>query len=295
MGAVAPRPLPTYPAGFPPEIVEGIERAAGRGVLCNRPYNGLDVLRDFGPEQLETGDLILYTSQDSVLQIAAHVDVLACETLHEVCAAIRDDVMVGEHAVGRVIARPFAGAPPEFERCPGRRDFAVAPPGPTYLEALHRAGQPVHAVGKIADFFAGRGIDEAHAGPTSAAALEATTALVEDLDAGFAFVNLVDTDQVHGHRKDVEGFHAALREVDAAVAGWRERLGEGDLLVLTADHGCDVTHAGTDHTREHVPLLAAFAGDGGRRHEGPMADVGASVLAWLTGEDAGDLPGTPFV
>ena len=294
MGAVTPAPLPTYPHGFPEEVLDRVRAASGRGVLCNRPYDGVAALADFGPHHLATGDLILYTSQDSVLQIAAHVDVLPCLELHAICAAVRE-AMTGEHAVGRVIARPFAGEPPGFERCPGRRDFTLPPPGPTYLEALRQAEQPVHAVGKIADFFAGRGIDVAHPGPTSAAALGATRELLLSLDRGLAFVNLIDTDQVHGHRKDVVGFHASLQEVDAAVAHWRELLRPEDLLVLTADHGVDVTHAGTDHTREHVPLLASFPGDGGRRHDGPMADVGASVLAWLTGQEEPDLPGRPFV
>jgi phosphopentomutase len=293
MGAAAPAPMPTYPQGFPPDVLDRLSEVTGRAFLCNRPYNGLDALEHFGAAHLETGKLILYTSQDSVLQVAAHDEVLSCEDLHAACARIRE-VMIGKHAVGRVIARPFTGAPGAFARTAGRRDLTVPPPAPTHLETVHAAGLPVHAVGKVADFFAGKGIDAAHPGPDNAEALAATDRLVDGLDAGFAFVNLVDTDQVHGHRKDVEGFHRALREVDAAVARWCAALGAEDLLVLTADHGCDVTHAGTDHTREHVPLLAAFAGHGGRRHDGPMADVGASVAAWLLGAPDPSLPGTPF-
>jgi phosphopentomutase len=205
------------------------------------------------------------------------------------------ELMGGEHAVGRVIARPFDGERGAFERTSRRRDFALPPPAPSHLDALQDASVPVHAVGKVAQLFAGRGIDAAHPGATNAEALAQTTELLERLDAGFVFTNLIETDQVYGHRKDVDGFHAALREIDAAVARWLALLGDDDLLVLTADHGCDPLHAGTDHTREHAPLLASFRGHGGRRHDGPLADVGASVLHWLTGRDAPDLPGTSFV
>jgi phosphopentomutase len=294
MGAIAPAPLPTYPDGFPDEVVRALERATGRRLLCNRPYNGIAVIDDFGAEHLRDGALIVYTSADSVLQIAAHVDRVAERELHEICAAARA-VMRGEHGVGRVIARPFSGEPGAFRRTEGRRDFSVPPPGRTYLRELQEAGVPVHAVGKVADLFAGEGIDEAHPGATNARALAETTRLVDELEHGLAFVNLVETDQVYGHRKDVEGFHRALREIDGAVGRWVAALGPGDLLVVTADHGCDPAAAHSDHTREYVPLLARFDGDGGRRHDGALADVGASVLRWLTGRDARELPGTPFV
>jgi len=295
MGVVAARPSPTYPDGFPTEIVCEIERIAGRPVLCNAPSDGLAAIEDHGERALREGALIVYTSQDSVLQIAAHEDAVPAAELHAVCARVRE-LMRGEHAVGRVIARPFAGggdAP--FERTPRRRDFALPPPSPSYLDALQAAGVPVHAVGKVAQLFAGRGIDETHPGATNAEALAQTSALLEALDAGLVFTNLIETDQVYGHRKDVAGFHAALREIDAAVARWLELLCDDDLLILTADHGCDPLHPGTDHTREHAPLLADFPVHGGRRHDGPLADVGASVLRWLTGRDAPDLPGRSFV
>jgi phosphopentomutase len=203
--------------------------------------------------------------------------------------------MTGDDAIGRVIARPFRGRPGAFERTTGRRDFAVPPPGPTYLDALRSGGVPVHAVGKVADLFAGRGIDAAHAGTTNEQALAATTGLLRDLDRGLIFTNLIETDQRYGHRHDAAGFHEALRTIDAAVGGWLGLLGPADLLVLTADHGVDPTAGHTDHTREHVPLLAVFAGQDGRRHDGPMADVGASVLRWLAGAQAPELPGTAFV
>jgi phosphopentomutase len=295
MGVITPVALRTYPDGFPPDIVDALRDATGRGVLCNRPYSGVQVIDDFGEQHLETGDLIVYTSADSVLQIAAHEAEVPLAELYAACAAARE-IMTGEHAVGRVIARPFRGKPGAFGRTDGRRDFALDPPGRSYLQELQADGVPVHTVGKIGQVFNGVGVDRQHKGATNAAALEATDRLIGELDAGFVFANLVETDQVFGHRNDVEGFHGALREIDAAVGSWLERLDpERDLLVLTADHGCDPTHPGTDHTREHVPLLARFAGDGGRRHDGPFADAGASVLRWLTGRGAPGLPGEPFV
>jgi phosphopentomutase len=214
--------------------------------------------------------------------------------LYAVCEAARE-VMDGEHTVGRVIARPFEGSPGAWVRREGRRDYAAPPPGRSYLEELQDAGVAVHAVGKVRDLFAGVGISEKHPGATNAKGIAATTALLEQLDGGLIFVNLVETDQVYGHRHDVEGFHTALREIDAAVSGWLELLGPDDLLVLTADHGVDPDAPHTDHTREYAPLLASFQGDGGRRHDGPLADVGASVLRWLTGRDAPELPGEPFL
>jgi phosphopentomutase len=294
MGVVAPAPLPTFPGGFPPEIVERIVAATGRGVLCNAKANGVEAILGWGEQHLVTGDLIVYTSVDSVLQIAAHVDVVAPEELYAACAAVRE-AMSGADAVGRVIARPFQGAPGSFTRTHGRRDFSVAPPGRSYLEEVRDAGVPVHGVGKVAQLFAGVGLDHSHPGPVNAAAIEATTALLRELDAGLVFTNLVETDQVYGHRKDVAGFHRALREIDSAVATWLDLLRDGDLLVLCADHGCDVTTPGTDHTREHAPLLAVFDGHGGRRHDGALPDVGASCLRWLTGRDAAGLSGEPFV
>ncbi len=294
MGAIAPAPLPTYPAGFPDGVMRALEAATGRRFICNRPYNGIAAIDDFGAEHLRDGPLILYTSQDSVLQIAAHVSLLGEDELHEVCAAARA-VMTGEHAVGRIIARPFAGEPGAFARTEGRHDFSVPPPGRTYLDELSAAGVPVHAVGKVADLFAGRGISAAHAGATNERALRETTRLVRELEAGLVFTNLVETDQVYGHRKDVYGFHAALRAIDASVGEWLGALRPGDMLVVTADHGCDPAAAHSDHTREHVPLLACFDGHGGRRHDGALADVGASVLQWLAAADAPALPGTSFV
>jgi phosphopentomutase len=295
MGVVTPVPLRTYPDGFPDDVIEQLHDATGRGILCNRPYSGTQVIEDYGERHMETGDLIVYTSADSVLQIAAHVDVVPPAELYAACAAARE-IMSGEHAVGRVIARPFGGAPGAFERTQGRKDLALTPPGRSYMQELQAAGVPVHTVGKVGQVFARVGVDHEHPGATNAAAMASTAELIDGLEGGLVFTNLVETDQVYGHRGDVEGFHRALQAIDAEVGRWLERLDpERDMLVLTADHGCDPTTPGTDHTREHAPLLARFDGDGGRRHDGPLADVGASVLRWLAHRDAAELPGTSFV
>ncbi|MCW2983731.1 MAG: phosphopentomutase [Conexibacter sp.] len=293
MGAITPAPLPTYPDGFSPEIVARLEAATGQTFCCNKPYSGTEVIDDFGEHHLRTGELILYTSADSVLQVAAHEDVLGEADLHALCATIRG-LMTGPDAVGRVIARPFTGTPGAFRRTTGRRDFSVDPPSRTYLDELQADGVPVHAVGKVHDLFAGHGIDEAHQGKTNEQALDATTALLRDLDRGLIFTNLVETDQLYGHRHDAEGFARALHEIDAAVGLWRALLGPDDLLILTADHGVDPLATHTDHTREHVPLLALSEQSDGHRHDGPMSDVGATVLEWLTGREVAELPGASF-
>jgi phosphopentomutase len=304
MGAVLEKPMPTYPQGFPPEVLARLVRAIGREVICNRPYNGIAAIEDFGAEHLRTGALILYTSQDSVLQLAAHVEVLSPQELYRACEAARAE-MSGEHAVGRVIARPFAGVEGRFARTEGRRDFALRPPGRTYLEELVDAGVEVHGVGKIRDLFAGVGLTHSHAGASNQQALESVDELLAQLGQGLVFVNLIETDQIYGHRKDVHGFAAALGELDAHVARRLETLREGDLLILTADHGVDPSHAGTDHTREYAPLLAitgemvrrraAGGRYGGARHDGPLADVGATALRWLAGTEARELPGDSFI
>ena len=292
MGVAAPR-APVYPDGFPSEVIEPFTEATGRAVLCNAPREGLRAIDEFGEEHLETGALIVYTSQDSVFQVAAHVDVVSQEELYRYCGAARV-LLQGDHAVGRVIARPFRGSPGAFERTSGRHDYALDPPGRTYLDELTDRGCAVHAVGKVGQVFNGRGITADHSAPDNATGIDVTERLLGELDEGLVFTNLVDTDQVFGHRKDTAGFHAALRDIDAAVARWVEAMRPGDMLVLTADHGCDPAHPGSDHTREFAPLLATFDGHDGRRADGLLADVGASVLLWLTGERA-ELPGEPFL
>jgi phosphopentomutase len=304
MGVVAERALPTYPQGFPAELIARLQEACAHALICNRPDNGLAAIEQFGAEHLAGGALIVYTSQDSVLQLAAHVDRVPVEELYRACAAARA-VMSGEHAVGRVIARPFTGEPGAFVRTEGRRDFALVPPARSYLQELQDRGVEVHAVGKIDDLFAGVGVSVAHAGATNARALDTAEELVAGLHGGFVLVNLIETDQLYGHRKDAAGFAGALGEIDARVGRMLAGLREGDLLIVTADHGVDLSHPGTDHTREYAPLLAvsgemltrrgAGGALGGARHDGPLADVGATVLRWLTGDEGEGLPGTAFI
>jgi phosphopentomutase len=276
----------------------------GHEVIGNRPYNGIAAIEQLGSEHLRTGALILYTSQDSVLQLAAHVERVPAEELYRACAAARA-AMTGEHGVGRVIARPFTGEEGAFRRTEGRRDFAVRPPRASYLQALESAGVEVHGVGKVQDLFAGVGVTRSHPGASNEQALDSVDALLAELEGGLVFANLIETDQVYGHRKDAPGFADALRAFDRRLANLLSRMRDGDLLVVTADHGVDPAHPGTDHTREYAPLLALTGemarrmavGEGlqGWRHDGPLADVGASVLRWLTGRHDGELPGRAFI
>jgi phosphopentomutase len=286
MGVVSEEAPPVYPEGFPPALVERLAEVAGRGLVGGDPAEGLAVLERHGAHHLRTGELILYTSQDSVLQLAAHVDRVAPDELYAICERVR-----GITDVGRVIARPFAGSPGAFARTDGRRDYALEPPRRSYLDALSDAGVATHAVGKVADLFAGRGVADRHPASNNAQAIAHVTRLLAGLDGGFVFANLIDTDQVHGHRKDVEGFHRALRAIDGATADWLELLREGDVLILTADHGVDPAAAHSDHTREHVPLLALGVPPG--RHDGALSDVGATVHELLVGGET-DLPGESF-
>jgi phosphopentomutase len=304
MGVTLEHALPTYPDGFPEEVIAALVDAMGHQIICNRPYNGIAAIEDFGAEHLRSGALILYTSQDSVLQLAAHVERVPPAELYRACMAARA-ILQGEHAVGRVIARPFEGPEGAFRRTRGRRDFAVPPPARSYLDELQSAGVAVHGVGKISDLFAGVGITRSHPGATNAQALQSVAALLSELEQGFVFANLIETDQVYGHRKDAQGFASALEAIDAELARLLEGLGEGDLLIVTADHGVDPAHPGTDHTREYAPLLAISgemqrrraAGEhtGGARHDGPLADVGASVLRWLSARESDELPGEAFI
>lgn len=299
MGAVLDRPLPTYPDGLPQPLLDRLSEAMGARLICNRPSNGIKAIEELGGRHLRSGELILYTSTDSVVQIAAHVERFSEEDLHAACVAARG-VLSGSHAVGRVIARPFTGPEGAFVRTQGRRDYTLGPPGSTYLQELSRRGVQVHGVGKVGDLFGGGGISQSHPGATNAAALASAASLLDELQGGMIFVNLIETDQVYGHRKDLQGFHAALQQIDAQLAGWLEQIRPRDLLILTADHGVDPRHPSGDHTREHAPLLAVTgamlrAGIAGERHDGPLADVGASALWWLTGEQVPAMPGESFL
>lgn len=299
MGCELEHPLPTYPHGLSAPLLARLSEAVGRRFICNQPSNGIKAIEQFGAQHLRSGDLILYTSTDSVVQIAGHVDRIEEADLHAICAEVRR-LLCAEHAVGRVIARPFAGSEGAFARTEGRRDYSLAPPRRTYLQELQDRGVPVYGVGKVGDLFAGVGIAESHPGATNATALKSASALLERLPEGLIFVNLIETDQVYGHRKDLEGFHGALQAIDAQLSVWLERLRAEDLLIVTADHGVDPRHPSGDHTREHAPLLAltgamAAARARGVRHDGPLADVGASVLFWLTGERVAEMPGQSFL
>jgi phosphopentomutase len=294
MGVIVEQAPPSYPDGLPPELLELIEQRIGTGVICARPYDGVAAIEDFGAEHLSSGRPILYTSQDSVLQLAAHTAVMGQEQLYAACAALRAALASGPHAVRRVIARPFDGPAGAFERTLGRRDYTLAPPSRSYLECLRAAGAEVHGVGKAAALFDGVGFSAVHPGASNAEAIASVQGLIDSIERGLVFANLIETDQRYGHRHDAAGFHEALQLIDAALARWLPALGDEDLLVLTADHGCDPAASHTDHTREYAPLLARFGGDGGRRHDGPLADVGASVLDWLTATTE-ELPGRSFI
>ena len=254
-GVISPKPLPTFPEGFPKEILEEFSRQTGRGVLCNRPYSGTQVIADYGEEHLRTGSLIVYTSADSVFQIAAHEDVVPPETLYAYCRAARR-ILTGEYGVGRVIARPFTGEPGHFTRTPRRHDFSIEARDETMLDAIRNAELDVIAVGKINDLFAGRGITRSYPTSGNAEGMELTAGLVNADFEGLCYVNLVDFDMLYGHRQDVDGYAAALTKFDKWLGRFLPKLREDDLLLLTADHGCDPSDNSTDHTREYIPYIA---------------------------------------
>ena len=253
-GVISPKPLPVYPEGFPDEVIREFEKETGRGVLCNRPYSGTEVIRDYGREHLKTGKLIVYTSADSVFQIAAHEEKVPLEELYADCRIARK-IMTGEHGVGRVIARPFVGEYPDFTRTVNRHDFSVEPPKETLLDALKKAGKSVIGVGKIHDIFAGRGITETFPNKGNIRNMEQTLELMDKEFEGLCFVNLVDFDMIYGHRNDIDGYVKALNEVDPKIRQLMGKMRREDVLILTADHGCDPGFPGTDHTREYVPCL----------------------------------------
>ena len=254
-GLVSEKPFPTYPNGFPPEVIEAFTKATGYGVLCNRPYSGTDVIRDYGAEHLKTGKLIVYTSADSVFQIAAHESLVPPETLYEICRKARA-LLQGEHGVGRVIARPFAGDPDRgFTRTANRRDFSLLPPRPTLSDEVKAAGLDSLSVGKIYDIFAGRGFTDFILTHGNAEGMAATDRYAATDFHGLCFVNLVDFDMLCGHRRDPVAYAHALNDFDRWLADFLPRMRADDVLLISADHGCDPAFKGTDHTREYVPLL----------------------------------------
>lgn len=282
-GMISENPLPTYPNGFPREVLEEFSRLTGRGVLCNKPYSGTEVIKDYGEEHMRTGDLIVYTSADSVFQIAAHEEVVPLESLYEYCTMARE-LLQGEHGVGRVIARPFVGTAGSFTRTPNRHDYSLLPPKTTMLDQLKDAGKAVIAVGKIKDIFAGKGITEFTYTKGNAEGIEKTLEYLDKDFEGLCFVNLVDYDMLYGHRNDIEGYAKALAYFDEKLPMILDKLREDDVLIITADHGCDPGYTvTTDHSREHTPMLMYGKNikpvNLGTRDT--FADIAATVLDYL--------------
>lgn len=255
MGLKIETPFQTYPNGFPRDLVARFEQETGRKMIGNKPASGTEILDELGEEHMKTGAWIVYTSADSVFQIAAHEEIIPLEELYRACEIARRLTLEPEHSVGRVIARPFVGEPGAFKRTPNRHDYAVSPPEPTVLNALKNADKDVISVGKINDIFSGEGITASYPTKSNRHGIDETIRLMGESFNGLLFTNLVDFDSLYGHRRDPEGYARALEEFDASVPDLLAQVGERDLLVITADHGNDPTHAGTDHTREYVPLL----------------------------------------
>ncbi len=282
-GVISPKPLPTYPNGFPQEVLDEFSKQTKRGVLCNLPYSGTKVIADYGDEHVKTGDLIVYTSADSVFQIAAHEDVVPVETLYEYCKIARN-ILQGEHGVGRVIARPFIGANGDYKRTAKRHDFSLVPPSDTLLDVLSKAGKDVIAVGKIHDIFAGKGMTEFTYTSGNEEGIQKTLEYLDKDFEGLCFVNLVDYDMLYGHRRDIEGYAKALTYFDEKLEQITSKMRDEDVLIITADHGCDPAYdKTTDHTREYTPMLMygktlAKANLGTRS---AFADIAKTILEYL--------------
>ena len=294
-GIYSPRPLPTYPEGFPKELMAEFERLTGRGTLCNLPYSGTDVIRDFGDEHLKTGKLIIYTSADSVFQIAAHERLVSREELYRYCEIARE-LLQGEHGVGRVIARPFDGEYP-YKRTSGRHDFSLTPPSVTAPDLLKEAGFDTISVGKIFDIFAGRGFTESYPTVSNSDGCDKSIAIMDRDFNGLCFINLVDFDMVYGHRNNLEGYAKAMTDFDKRLGEMLPKLGDEDILIITADHGCDPTTPSTDHSREYTPMVITGKSIKGGVNLGTrdsFADIGATVLEYF-GLDAGKIYGKSFL
>lgn len=285
-GVVSKKPLPTYPNGFPKEVMDAFSKATGRGTLCNLPYSGTKVIEDYGNEHLDTGNLIVYTSADSVFQIAAHEQIVPLEELYRDCELARE-ILTGEHSVGRVIARPFIGERGNFTRTPNRHDFSLKPPKKTMLDYIKEAGKTVVAVGKINDIFAGCGITEMARTKNNEEGIIKTLEYMEKDFEGICFTNLVDYDMLYGHRNDVDGYAKALTFFDSKLPFLLRNMREDDLLMITADHGCDPSTPSTDHSREYTPLIiygnkVRRTGSIGTRS--CFADIAATILRYLNVE-----------
>lgn len=286
-GLISDKPLPTYPNGFPKEVLDEFSAKTGRGVLCNKPYSGTQVINDYGDEHIKTGDLIVYTSADSVFQIAAHEDIVPCEQLYEYCRIARQ-ILTGEHGVGRVIARPFVGTSGNYTRTPHRHDFSLLPPGDTMLDVLKAEGKDVIAVGKINDIFAGKGVTEFVYTSGNEEGIERTLEYLDKDFEGLCFVNLVDYDMLYGHRRDVDGYAAALTYFDEKLPAILSKMRPDDALLITADHGCDPSYTKTtDHTREYTPMIlcgdSIDPGNIGTRES--FSDIAATVLDFLGSQE----------
>lgn len=294
-GIISPKPLPTYPNGFPQDVIEEFERRTGRKVLCNKPYSGTEVIKDYGKESIETGALIVYTSADSVFQIAAHESYVSVPELYKYCEIARE-MLQGEHGVGRVIARPFTGEWP-YMRTPNRHDYSLVPPHTTMLDCLKDAGLATISVGKIYDIFAGKSVSESNRTTSNTNGMEVTLDIQKRDFEGLCFVNLVDFDMKYGHRNDIAGYANAMTEFDVQLGQFLPNMRNDDLLIITADHGCDPSTPSTDHSREYVPMIVC----GKHVKEGvnlgtrnTFADISATVLDYL-GVDKKDTAGESFL
>ena len=282
-GIISPKPLPTFPNGFPQNVLDEFEKRTGRGILCNKPYSGTEVIQDYGREHMETGKLIVYTSADSVFQIAAHEDIVPLETLYRYCEQARE-MLTGEVGVGRVIARPFTGEPGNFARTSRRHDYSLEPPKTTMLDALLAAGYEVLSVGKINDIFAGRGITDFVRTVNNEDGINKTIEYMERDFKGLCFTNLVDYDMLYGHRNDVDGYAQALTYFDQRLPELLAKLREDDILMITADHGCDPSTPSTDHSREYTPLVLYGKNIPAGKNYGTresFADIAATVLQYF--------------
>ncbi|TFI73340.1 phosphopentomutase [Carnobacterium divergens] len=279
MGLDIKTPFRVFPNGFPQDLLDKIEAFSGRKVVCNKPYSGTAVIDDFGPQQMETGDLIVYTSADPVLQIAAHEDVIPLEELYKICQYVRDITLDDPYMIGRIIARPFVGTPGNFQRTSNRHDYALSPFGETVLEQLKETGKDVIAIGKINDIFNGVGMTEMVRTKSNMDGVDQLLTIMNKEFTGLSFLNLVDFDALFGHRRDVEGYAKAIEEFDGRLPEILAAMEEDDLLLITADHGNDPSFPGTDHTREYVPLLAyspKMTGHGALK-QGHYADISKTV------------------
>ena len=294
-GIISPKPLPTYPDGFPKDVLDEFSKQTGRGVLCNKPYSGTQVINDYGDEHVKTGDLIVYTSADSVFQIAAHEDIVPVETLYDYCAKART-ILTGEHGVGRVIARPFIGTSGNYTRTPRRHDFSLLPPKDTMLDNIKDAGKTVYAVGKIKDIFAGAGISDFTYTSGNEEGIQKTIEMLDRDFEGLCFINLVDYDMLYGHRRDVDGYARALSYFDEKLPEIIAKMKKDDVLMITADHGCDPAYTKTtDHTREYIPFIMYGQEikpiNYGTRET--FSDIGATVLKLLGIK--GNIEGTSMI